>query len=141
MKKQAGVVLSSRILLRARSSRNGQKEGALTTYWEVVHYLLKIYATDDVIAEPDAKIVRLTQPLKRRQSSMLNVFELRFCVAIESTKTTYSKETLTKGFMIPSGRASLVMPLEQAHNCAEPYAARHLFSQRPGRLSPRIKND
>lgn len=40
-----------------------RKEGTLTSYCEVVTYLLESSATDDFfIAEPDAKILRYTQP-------------------------------------------------------------------------------
>lgn len=61
MKKPAAAALNSRISLPSKSHRR-HKEGTLTTYCEVVNYLLETYATDDVIAETDAEILRFTQP-------------------------------------------------------------------------------
>lgn len=46
------------IALRARSSRKLLKERTFTANFEVVHYFMEIYATDDVIAEPDADVMR-----------------------------------------------------------------------------------
>lgn len=38
-----------------------QREGESTTYFEVVNYLLEVYATGDSIAETDAEFGSLTQ--------------------------------------------------------------------------------
>lgn len=45
----------------ASSSCFGQ-EGKLTLYCQVVNYLLRIYATDDIMAKVDAEIVNFKQP-------------------------------------------------------------------------------
>lgn len=60
MKKQGAATLDSRFSLRFRSSRKRQKEGTLTTYWEEVIYMLETYATDNIIAETDSKIMRFS---------------------------------------------------------------------------------
>lgn len=65
MKRQTAATLSSRIALRYQSPRKRQKEGALTIYCEEVNYLLKMYATSDVIAESDAEKVRFLHRLTR----------------------------------------------------------------------------
>lgn len=49
MKKEAAAGLNSRIVLRENWPRKGEKEGALTTYSEVLNYLLITYATDGVM--------------------------------------------------------------------------------------------
>lgn len=64
MKKQAAAALKLRIALLPRSCRR-RKEGALTTYWEVVNYLLDTYATDDVVAKTHARMGHYTQLQKK----------------------------------------------------------------------------
>lgn len=63
MKEQVAAGLSARMALGFSSSRKVQKEETLTTYSEVVNYLGEKYATDYVITETDAKIMRFTEPL------------------------------------------------------------------------------
>lgn len=64
-KKQAVTLLNSKITWRARSSNKCQKEWIHIKYSEVFSYLLKAHATDDVIVEPDAEIMTLTNPLNK----------------------------------------------------------------------------
>lgn len=49
------------IELRAKSLGNWQEKGTLTTYCKAVKNLLEMYATDEVIAEADAEVRRITQ--------------------------------------------------------------------------------
>lgn len=62
MKKQAATALNQRIVLRSKSQGKHQKWVFFTTYSEIVSYLLEKYATDDVISETDAGIMKLTKP-------------------------------------------------------------------------------
>lgn len=57
------AALSSRIALSSKLHKPC-KEGTLTTYNEVLNYLLKTHGTDENIAEMDAKILQFTQPSK-----------------------------------------------------------------------------
>lgn len=63
MKKHAAVSLKPGIPAHAKTSRKPQKKETITTWCAVVKYLLELNATDDVIAETDAKMMRLTQAL------------------------------------------------------------------------------
>lgn len=65
MKKQAATALNSRTVLRSKSSRKHQKEGNVTTYFEVESPLLETYVTDDVKPEIDDRIMRFPQPLNK----------------------------------------------------------------------------
>lgn len=62
MKSQAATFVNSWIVLCEKLSRKHQEEGRLITHCEVVNYLLEMYVVDDVMAETDAAIMRLTQP-------------------------------------------------------------------------------
>lgn len=55
MERPAGATLSARTCLT--SSRRSLSEGMLTSYCQVVKYLLNAYATDDIIAEVEADII------------------------------------------------------------------------------------
>lgn len=55
MEKKATTALSSRIALDAKLLHKPHEEGTITPYCEVVNYLLKTYATNDIIMETDKK--------------------------------------------------------------------------------------
>lgn len=52
---------SSRHRTQVESEDGDRQEGCLTSYCEVVNYLLTIYATDDVITEAEADILNFKQ--------------------------------------------------------------------------------
>lgn len=54
MKEPAKTILSYEVI--AIEDNNTHKEGIMTIYCQVVHYLIKIYGTDYVIAKDDADI-------------------------------------------------------------------------------------
>lgn len=60
MKKPAGAPLSARTCLT--SSRRSLREGKLTSYRQMVKYLLNIYGKDDIVVEADADIIIYKQP-------------------------------------------------------------------------------
>lgn len=57
-----------RIALIAKSWRKCQEEETFTTHCEVLNYLLEPYASDDVIADTEAEIMRFSQPLNETQT-------------------------------------------------------------------------
>lgn len=61
MMKPVAAALNAIVSLPSKSCRR-QKEGNLTSYCEVVNNLLETYATDDVIVETEAEIMRYQQP-------------------------------------------------------------------------------
>lgn len=46
------------------TDRKHETEGTLTTYHQVVNYMLETYATDNVIAEAEAGITNFKQPAR-----------------------------------------------------------------------------
>lgn len=60
MQKSAGAAFNVRA--RLSSSSGSRQEGQLTSYCQVVNYLLPTYAADVIIAEADLNIVNLKQP-------------------------------------------------------------------------------
>lgn len=65
LKKQTAAALNSRIALTFKSSCKRQKEGTITTYCEIVNYLLETYAIVNVNSETDGEIMRFAQLLKK----------------------------------------------------------------------------
>lgn len=60
MKKPAGAAFSSRTCLK--SSHRSCQEGNLTSYCQVINYLLSTYATGDIIAEASAEFFIYKRP-------------------------------------------------------------------------------
>lgn len=67
MKNQVAAVLNLRSALKFKSLRWGQKNGALTKYCDVVSSLLASFGTDEVIAETDDEIMKVSQLLNKTQ--------------------------------------------------------------------------
>lgn len=65
MKKPAAPAFTYFIALQLKSNRR-RKEGTLTRFCEVVNYLLKSNATDDIIAKIDAEIFCYIKTLNMR---------------------------------------------------------------------------
>lgn len=61
MQEAAPAALISEIALSTKA-RKHCKNGKLTSYSELVNYLLETYATEDAIVEMGTRIVRLRQP-------------------------------------------------------------------------------
>lgn len=61
MKRPAIATLSARIALRSKSLGR-QKNSKVTTYCGAGNYILKTYATGDVVAETVADLMHFTQP-------------------------------------------------------------------------------
>lgn len=89
---------------RPKSSRKHQNEGKLTKNCGVVSYLLGTYATNDLIAETDAKILKLTQPLNQTRLRTPNCSMPGCYSAIECTMNLYSKAASSKAHKAPSTR-------------------------------------
>lgn len=83
-KMQAAAFLKYRIASRSKSSCKHRKEGILTTYCEVVNYLLGTYATEDEGAKSIARIMRFTQPLNETVVNYAELLcaKLLFCVQV-----------------------------------------------------------
>lgn len=62
---QAAYTLNSKIALRSNSLRECQKEEKLTTHCEGVKNLLETYNTENIIAESDAILMRVTHLLNK----------------------------------------------------------------------------
>lgn len=60
VEKQAKAALSYR--MSTTESNTIDKEGILTTHWQVFNYVLEAYTTDDVIAEAESDIMNYKQP-------------------------------------------------------------------------------
>lgn len=61
MEMPAAAAIKSLIALSSKS-RKYCKEGTLTSYKEVICYLLETYDTDYVIANMDGQVLQFTQP-------------------------------------------------------------------------------
>lgn len=57
IKKKAVIALTSRISVRAKSSRNCKEKGVLTAYCKEVKYTLKPYTADNMIVWTDEEII------------------------------------------------------------------------------------
>lgn len=60
MKHPAFAALDAWMALKLKSYKR-QKEGSVTLHFEVLNYSLKPYASDEIIAEKDADMMRLPQ--------------------------------------------------------------------------------
>lgn len=60
MKCLTAATVNAQIELQSKLHKH-QRVGTVTSYSEAVNYLLDTYATDDVVSETDAKIMRFTQ--------------------------------------------------------------------------------
>lgn len=62
LKEPVRALLSARI--RTTSRDKSSRQGKLSTYFQLVPYLFKAYATDDVIAEAEAELRKIVQAEK-----------------------------------------------------------------------------
>lgn len=120
-------MLNSKIPLKSKSSQNRQKEGALTTYYKVLNYLLKDYATNDVIAETFVEIMRLTQLLNK---TPIEYTQLLWAKALRwDRKYSWYVQNLTllKAYKVPSGRECFHYGVQTAIQAYKPDATRNIF--------------
>lgn len=64
MKTSAAAALTAHLFQRSKSTRYRHNEGLLPTFAKVLNDILKKYATDEVIAATDTKVMIFTEPSK-----------------------------------------------------------------------------
>lgn len=73
-----------------------KKEGTLTNYYQIVHYLLETHVTDDITAKAEAAIMNYKQPK--------NICAVCYSETLRKTALTHEKITMSQDFGVFSER-------------------------------------